>query len=154
MIYVECYADVALVRALGIPRKRLKHLGGKFNVVDAVRNSEGSTGVLDEDPEDHQPPELKKNYTAEEKGTLRCLRHKQATSKRFVILCPDLEGWLLGRASANGIDASQFGIATDPHELHETQGYEQKPGFPKFLLELLAKDSEMRQLKSWLQQAP
>jgi len=64
-----------------------------------------------------------------------------------------LEGWLLSRAKASGIDPSQFGLATDPHELHQTRDYQEKPGFHRFLNELAAMDAEMRQLKSWLQQA-
>jgi len=61
MIYVECNADEALVRAL-VPRQRVKHKANKGDVVNAVRKSEGSTGVIDEDPGRAQPTELKKNY--------------------------------------------------------------------------------------------
>ncbi|MCY3021226.1 MAG: hypothetical protein NTW87_19605 [Planctomycetota bacterium] len=151
MIHVECYADEAVVRALGFARRRVRHQASKGEVVNAVRRSEGSTGVVDEDPQSAQPGDLENYDTVERLGSLRFLKHRQAGSKRMVLVCPYLEAWILGRAKANGIDPAQFGLPTDPRELHGIPHYERKEGFQRFLQELITEDAETGGLKSWLE---
>jgi len=57
-ILVECYADETLLRALGMPRKQLRHERCKGEVVKRVRKFGCATGLIDEDPASAQPREL------------------------------------------------------------------------------------------------
>jgi hypothetical protein len=55
VIIVECYADEYFVRLLGF--KGIKHEGGKGKVLERVRENPGTIGMIDEDPNSHQPSE-------------------------------------------------------------------------------------------------
>lgn len=154
MILVECNADEALLRALGVAGRRIQHHQGRDNVLLAVRKGAPCTAMVDEDPSSPlQSPELKNYQTEEKLDTLRYMRHMQEQGKRLIVVCPRLEEWMLNRAKINGIDPAEFGLPSDPRELHHTTRYYEQPRFRDFLNELIAKDAEMCQLKSWLQQA-
>ena len=49
-ILVECYPDEALLRALGIPKKQLRHERCKGEVVKRVLKLDETIGLIDEDP--------------------------------------------------------------------------------------------------------
>ena len=58
MVYVECNADEALVRALGGARRSVRHKNGKGEILRRLRDLDTGIGLMDEDPESHQPGEL------------------------------------------------------------------------------------------------
>ncbi|MBW8041983.1 MAG: hypothetical protein FVQ85_18565 [Planctomycetes bacterium] len=43
-ILVECNADEAVLRALGVTKKQLLHFGGKGNVINRLKELPGTTG--------------------------------------------------------------------------------------------------------------
>jgi len=52
IIYVvECRPDFKLVKVLGIPKKKIKHVAGKGNVCRVLKKKENSVGMVDEDPD-------------------------------------------------------------------------------------------------------
>lgn len=58
MVAVECYADTMLVNLLGVPKRRVRHVRNKGNVLHALRTEKASMGVIDADPGAAQPREL------------------------------------------------------------------------------------------------
>jgi hypothetical protein len=50
MIYLECYADEALVRAFGATSKMVKHAFSKGEVCNMLKKASNSVGIIDEDP--------------------------------------------------------------------------------------------------------
>jgi len=48
-VLVECDADEAVLRALGVTKKQLLHFGGKDKLINRLRNLSGAVGVVDED---------------------------------------------------------------------------------------------------------
>ena len=57
-VLVECGADEAVLRALGIPRKQLLHFGGKYELVKKLKERAHDTGMVDEDPGRVQPQDM------------------------------------------------------------------------------------------------
>jgi hypothetical protein len=57
-IAVECYPDEAVLRGLGVPRKRVLHQARKGAVSNWLKRNAGSVGMVDEDPDSDQPRDL------------------------------------------------------------------------------------------------
>lgn len=90
---VECDNDKTLVQELlNIRSGRIHHALGKTNVLKVLQKSENSLGLIDEDPESHQPPMLRSiqvNYIG------NGIKVGQFRSNKLVILCPELEEWVV-----------------------------------------------------------
>jgi len=150
MLYVECYPDEVLVRILGVSRREVGHEKGKGNITNRLRDAVSGMGMVDEDPQGFQPRELR-NYRREQaNGQLVLLRHAQSPAKRLITISPRLEEWLYNRAAAHAINPREFSLPATAKELHDLPRYDQKPGYLEFLRRLLAVDTEMQCLRSWI----
>ncbi len=149
-ILVEYNADEAVLRALGISKKQLRHEHCKGEVVKRVRKFDCATGLIDEDPSSAQPRELNNYKQVQVAEGLRLLTRRDDKNKRLIIVCPRLEDWLIARAKSSGIRPEDHGLPTDPDRLHGIPRYEQKEGFRRFLAELKERDSGMHLLRRWI----
>ncbi len=150
-VLVECDADEAVVRTLGVPKQQLLHFGGKDKLINRLRNLPGAVGVVDEDPSSHQHPDLKASYHETESGSgLRLLVRQGGGGQRLVVVCPKLEDWLLRRAEASGIRPEEYGLPSNPDHLHGIPRYERRAKFRPFLLRLIECDEGMRLLRQWI----
>ena len=152
-ILVECYPDAALLRALGVSKKQLRHEGGKGEVVKRMRKFDCATGLIDEDPASAQPRDLDNYKEVQAMEGLRLLARRDDKNKRLIIVCPRLEDWLIERAKSSGIRPKDYGLPSDPDKLHSIPRYEQKEGFCRFLAELKERDSGMHLLRRWIFEA-
>lgn len=122
MIYVECYSDVALVRAVtGVSRREVGHEGGKGEVCNRLRKRNGCTGMVDEDPSSGQPPYVREARLEQDlvEVGIRTLHH-DATGNRLIILCPRLEEWILDAARGAGVNVRDHDLPNDARILHRT----------------------------------
>jgi hypothetical protein len=150
VIIVECYTDEFLVKCIGFPRREIKHEGGKGKVMEIVKKRGRTVGIIDEDPYSDQPSDLE-NYTEKEtKSTVKLLIRKDDASKRLIQISPYLEHWLLDRARQNRIAPKDFGLPSDPRELHSIPHVEMDRNFHSFLNELIEADDEINTLKKWI----
>jgi len=149
-ILVECYPDAALLRALGVSKKQLRHERCKGEVVKRVRKFDFATGLIDEDPASAQPRDLDNYKQLQAAEGLRLLARRDDKNKRLIIVCPRLEDWLIARAKSSGIRPKDYGLPSDPDKLHSIPRYEQKEGFCRFLVELKERDSGMHLLCRWI----
>ena len=153
-VLVECDADEAVLRALGVTKKQLLHFGGKGNVINRLKKLPGTTGIVDEDPASAQPRDFN-NYQEEVQTTegLRLLTRQGKGGQRLILVCPKLEDWLIHRAKSMGVEPENYGLPADPNRLHSIPRYEQKEGFCRFLAELKERDSGMHLLRRWIFEA-
>jgi hypothetical protein len=152
-VLVECYPDAALLRALGVSKKQLRHERCKGEVVKRVRKFDCATGLIDEDPASAQPRDLDNYKQIQAVKGLRLLASRDDKNKRLIIVCPRLEEWLIARAKSSGILSQDYGLPSDPDKLHSIPRYEQKEGFRRFLAELKERDSGMHLLRRWILEA-
>lgn len=144
-VLVECSADEAVLRTLGVPKKQLSHFGGKDKLITQLKDVPGAVGMVDEDPDSIQHPDLKASYRrAESAEGLRLMTRQGTGGQRLVVICPKLEDWLIERAKSSGIRPEDYGLPSDPDRLHSIPRYEQKEGFRRFLAELKERDRGMR----------
>jgi len=158
-VLVECDADEAVLRALGVAKKQLLHFGGKGTVINRLKELPGATGIVDEDPASAQPRDLN-NYQEEGQTTegLRLLTRQGKGGQKLILVCPKLEDWLIARAKSSGIRPEDYGLPSDPepadpNHLHSIPRYEQKDGFRRFLAELIDRDKGMHLLRRWILEA-
>ena len=152
-VLVECYHDVALVRSLGVPIRRVGHELSKGNVLRTLARSSGrAIGIVDADPgKPHSNPSEMAKYQedVDERG-LRLMKHRDDPHKSLVIIHPRLEEWLLARAEACGIQPAEYGLPPTARDMHRSARCDRKPGFGRFLADLAASDDGLRTLSAWL----
>jgi hypothetical protein len=114
IVLVECYNDVALIRALGVQRRNLRHEFCKGNVMNGLRKiAVDAAGLIDADPNGGNPPAELSNYREETTANgLRLLIHKREPRKKVVEVSPRLEDWLVARGGLQD-QPCQISIATD-----------------------------------------
>jgi len=149
MLYVECYPDEMLARTLGVPRRELRHERGKGNILNRLRKVSAGKGMVDEDPDAHQPQELQKYREVGRKGRLVLMQHTTNPAKQLILISPRLEEWLYERASDCGVNPKDYGLPGSADELHDTPHYEANHNFEEFLRQL-QKDDEVQCLKRWI----
>jgi hypothetical protein len=118
MIYLECNPDKALVRSLGIPRKDIRHSFSKGNVCNDLSKNTGVIGLVDEDPGSPQPLYLKKLKQIEAKHEMKLL-HDEKANNYVVVLCPNLEGWIIKAAREANINLSEYDMSDEVSSLHK-----------------------------------
>ena len=149
-VLVECYPDAALLRALGVSKKRLRHERCKGEVVKRVRKFDCATGLIDEDPASAQPRDLDNYKQVQAEEGLRLLARRDDKNKRLIILCPRLEDWLIHRARTARVRPEDYDLPSDPDRLHSIPRYEKRAKFQPFLTQLIDCDKGMHLLRRWI----
>jgi len=112
-----------------------------------------TVGMVDEDPGKVQPQDMGSYRQTDSAEGLHLMARQGSGGQRLVMICPKLEDWLIARAKASGIRPEDYGLPSDPDELHSIPRYEQKEGFCRFLAELKEQDSGMHLLRRWILEA-
>ncbi|HVA66813.1 MAG TPA: hypothetical protein VNK24_07805 [Elusimicrobiota bacterium] len=141
MILVECNADVALVESLGIGRREREHSGDKGRVCKKVKKSSGAAGLVDEDPGSPSPDYMAGLRPVFERHDIRVLADASSRN-RVIVLCPELEVWLLETARQASLTMGDCGLPAFPTELHDILG--DKPEKMGKLVETLKQKKSVR----------
>ena len=118
MIYLECYTDKALARALGIHKKEIYHSGTKGNVCRNLMKSRNSKGLVDEDPLSAQPSYIRKLKTNSHEHDIKLL-YDENSQNHLIVLCPRLEDWILKAAKEAKVSIEDYSFPDDADELHK-----------------------------------
>jgi hypothetical protein len=151
MFIVECKPDAILIKSLTPASRKVKHAGNKPLVLrKLMRNYKNSTGIIDEDPQSIQPPDMRRfrEIKFSEEDKFKVLHHKQRNN-RLLVLCPRLEEWIIEASREANIDLRGYGLPNDPDELHETIniGIER---FQRLVRELKKRSSRVKALQAHL----
>lgn len=142
MIFPECKTEEILVVCAQIPKRQIKHLGGKSRVLKRLDNQESCTGLIDEDPFSPQPPKMQKYRPQEaliELG-LKVL-HNRNQDNRLVVLCPRLEEWIIDACKEVRIDIRDYNLPIDPNQLHKEARLNPK-NYEKLVEDLFLRNSK------------
>lgn len=153
MIFVECFNDELFLKIIGVPKKSIKHVAGKSNVIrHLLKIDANSIGIIDEDPNSIQPKQLEDFDIVNSEYTIKLLGYKGIPEK-IIIMIPDfLENWLLKRAEINEIDPTSFNLPKSGNELHKISNLHKKMKFEKFLSKLAQVDDEIKIIQNWLRE--
>jgi hypothetical protein len=156
-IVPECDVDTMVAEIVGQARKGYNHKHGKDNVANELKKLKDKVilGIVDEDKGKGVTP----NYFTEFE-TITVLHNlilkKHKGRKQYLILiCPEIEKWLLTDSVFAGIDPSEFGL---PNQLHEfkmitkTRKIHKNIGFHRFIKALIrANAPSITALKTWIE---
>ncbi len=147
---VECLPDETLVRLVS-PRTiiRVQHRSGKPEVLKFVRRTQGSVGVIDEDPSSVQPPLLGQLIEIESRTTLGLKRSRFSNGNVVITVSPRLEEWVLTDCRHNGISPEQYGLPRDPEAFHDLVN-QRLDNFNRLLLDLMHDSERLETLSNWL----
>lgn len=155
MIFIECYADEALIRSFGVTSKMIKHAFSKGEVCNMLRKTTCAVGLVDEDPN--------AGKSAYEKLMLQCIIHEDAkiilcedkkSGNKLALVRPRLEEFILRIAKENKIVMESYSLSSLPKRLHDDLMFRRnKKKFEDLnilLSDLLKKEEALIKLKEFL----
>ncbi len=134
-VHVECLPDEALVKKMGVHKKKVTHHAGKSRVFAKMKVSENQIALVDEDPDS-----AKTSYEKDLDFVNELFGVSEFTDKsgnRILVLKGKLEDWIIATCKTAKIDLTKdFGLPKKPSELHEVINQRIKT-FEKLLHHLL-----------------
>jgi len=152
-VFVECFLDSALARFMGFPRRQVGHENCKGNVLRSLAKWDGqAVGIVDADTGKlhSNPAEMAKYCGQGGSHGLKFMKYSTDDRKSLILIDPTLENWLFARANACRLQLRDYGLPESPHAMHDDPHCDGKPGFHRFLGDLLAADDGMKLLHKWL----
>ena len=127
--------DETLIKCLSM--KSTKDGRHKSGVLKELTKAEELVGIVDEDPKNTQsrPKVMNEFYLIEENQGIKVYRH-QSNSNRLIVLCPDLENWILKAVKTTNINISLFNLSDNPSTLHRVIN-KRLPNFENLINELI-----------------
>jgi len=142
MIYVECKPDKILVHVLtNKTPDEIEHCGGKSEVLNKLKITKESIGIIDEDPESLSLYQLIKNF--------KLIKHQHSlklysdeNKNKIIVICPRLEDWIIEISIQEDIKLSNYNLPEDSNTFHKIINF----NISKFqmLLQRLAKSKNER----------
>jgi hypothetical protein len=114
-----------------------------------VSKNIGSMGLVDEDPQTRQPTYISGLGNPIATNHDIKIFHDFTNNNTIVMLCPRLEEWLYNTATRNKIQHTDYGLQSNPGDLHKDEFRRVKIKFNDFLKALL-NSSEFKFLKSYI----
>lgn len=153
MLYVECKADEALARGLGLTRQEVNHELNKDEVLKQLVKQSHCLGMVDEDPNSPQPIQLGRMTLAADYDQLGLRVYDYvAHHNRVILLRPRLEEWLLRAAGDAGlaVGGRRYNLPPSPTRLHREINLDLSK-VERLLADLTETDSpRIRQLRALL----
>ena len=109
-VFLECNADETLALALGVSRKQVIHSHSKGRVAKALNKSTGSIGLVDEDPAEVEPRNLRVFVEVSRNHDI-ILKSDKSRKNHLVVICPRLDPWLIKTAKAAGLRLEDFKLS-------------------------------------------
>ena len=156
MIYLECYADEALVKSFGIPSKRIKHAFSKGEVCNMLRKANDAVGIVDEDPtagKSMYEKQMLQYIVHEDDKLIFCEDSKSCN--RLILIRPRLEEFILRIVKENGFNMESYRLSSVPKRLHDELTFRKNQqkfvDLSKLLNDLLGrKDKTIIKLKEFI----
>ena len=120
-MFVECNPDEVIVKSLtGLPTKSIIHdFRGKYEFCKRLRVRQNDIALIDEDPGKLQPTYLKELSLIQELIHLGLkVYFDNRRNNRIVLLCPELEGWIIRAAQDSGLKMSAYNLSDRSSTLH------------------------------------
>jgi hypothetical protein len=156
-IVPECYVDTKVAEIVGQARK-YNHQHGCGNVANELKNklkNNIALGIIDED-KNKGPASIYflEFNTIKTENNLILKKHTER-QQYLVLVCPEIEAWLLNDAKAVGIAPSEFGLPEDMkgfNSISKIQKIDRNIGFHQFIKKLLRENAPaITTLKSWIE---
>ncbi len=155
MIYLECFADEALVKSFGATSKMIKHAFSKGEVCNMLDKTTGAIGIVDEDPQSGKPSYEKemRNHKIHEDAKVIICEHRGSGNK-LILIRPRLEEFIIRISKEHRVDMESYKLSSDPDKLHDELSFRKNQykfnGFRNLLFDLLKIDPTLISLKKYI----
>ena len=155
-IVPECYVDTKVTEIAGQTGK-CNHQHGCGDVANQLKNKlkdNIAIGIIDEDKDKGPAAKYFSEFIdIKVENNLVLKRHKER-QQYLILICPEIEEWLLKDARAIGINTSDFNLPEDLKglkQLTKIQSIDKNIGFHRFIKKLLQeKAPAITTFKSWI----
>ena len=155
MIYLECYADEALLKSFGATSKMIKHAFSKGEVCNMLRKATNSVGVVDEDPNAGKSSYEKfmlQRMVYEDAKIILCEDKK--SGNKLAIVRPRLEDLIIKIAKDNKIEIESYSLSPLPKRLHDELTFRKNrqkfKDLNRLLSDLLMKEKALIELRKFI----
>lgn len=130
MFLVECFNDETVLRALGVPKKDIRRMKGKANVIGHLKKDRhrNDTGMVDRDARSPNPARLEP-FTRTEAAHDAVLY--TWNDQRLVVVEDNIEDWIAKAMRASGLELSDYTPASNAAELNRLESRVCEPGLTK-----------------------
>ena len=158
-IIPECYVDTKVVEIVGRASRKYNHQHGCGDVANRLRKSidQICIGIIDEDKNKGPQARYFSEFTQLREGGNLILKKHGQHKQYLVLICPEIERWLMNDALAVGIDPTHENYKL-PAELEgfkgisKTQDIDKNDGFIRFIKALIReKAPSITTLKLWIE---
>jgi hypothetical protein len=148
----EGNVEVVLMKFLGIPAERAANISG---IAKAMKNQQEFfdkiiVGMVDNDAK-NVPSYFDEFKVVNDENNIHKKKHKD-NKHYLLVICPEMEKWLLQLASDNEILIQNFGLPTTPKELHKitsSENLRNNSDFRDFLM-AIQNTAPIQTLRQWL----
>lgn len=150
MFLVECFNDETVLRALGVPKKNVRRMKGKANVIGHLKKDlhRNDVGMVDRDVKSPNPASLGPFTLAEAAHDAVLYTWK---GQRLVVVEDNIEDWIAKALQASGLKLSDYTPATNAAELNRLESRVCEPGLMKAMDALGAnRSAHLATLKRYL----
>lgn len=156
-IVPECYVDTKVAEILAQAKRKFNHQHGCGDVANQLKNrlrEKIALGIIDED--NGKGP--KARYFSEfnmikKENSLILLRHSER-SQYLILICPEIEEWLLNDANAVNVNPLMFNLPERLKgfkQITKTQDIDKHEGFYRFIKELIEQSAPaITTLGNWI----
>jgi hypothetical protein len=118
----ECHGDTRLLIFLKVLEKNINHAEGIHRVAKAMENQQKQfhkilIGLVDNDKKN--TPRYFDDFIELKSEQNIILKQKPETNQYLLVLCPELEAWVLENARSVHINPTDFDLPADPKIMHD-----------------------------------
>ena len=136
-VYTEGKADRSLIICLGVKNGSVQTGRYKKGVLKRVAEESDVLGLVDQDPLTIQNyrKDMFDFQLIEKRHKIESYKHKH-TESQLVVLCPDLESWILKASKNSKIEVTTYNLPGNSSTLHQIIN-NRLPNFERLIRELV-----------------
>lgn len=155
----ECYVDTRIAEILGQAKRKYNHQHGFGDVSNEMEHSLENVVALGIIDEDKYKGATSKYFSAfdfiRQENNLILKQHATRKHHYLILVCPEVERWLLEDAQKVGLHPSEYEL---PHDLKglikisKIKDIDRNEGFKKFIKALIREQApSITTLKKWIE---
>lgn len=156
-ILPECHVDTKVAEIITQASEKFNHQHGCGQIANQLKNrlkNNFALGIIDEDK--NKGPVAKYFFEFHEIKSINGLILKKHNDRKqyLILICPEIEEWLLMEAMAVGIDPTSYNLPPNLHgfkQITKTKNIDLNIEFYRFVKALMNKNSRgIITLKTWI----
>lgn len=157
-IIPECYVDTKVAEIVGQAARKYNHQHGCGDVARVLKTKFSDTtaiGIIDEDKNKGPAAKYFSEFAEVVQQNELILRKHKSKPQYLIVVCPEIEKWLVNEANGVGIALSGYNLPDNLKgfkELTKTQNIDRNIDFYRFIKALIRKEAVgIITLRKWIE---